>query len=479
MHPLSADEVLRLYILRRNFHVGEFDELIEEFVTESREHIADIEDDLIKIESDMENIDPDVINRVFRAAHSIKGSAKFLDLVNIGDLAHNMEDVLNLIRSGKLIPTSSIANPLLQAADMLKSMFEDVMASNDMDISEHVSQLQQILDGGTSPAESKPKRSKARTSSGALDSFDVDRGIVAKKLEHSQVYIVELKMKKAKLDAFMDELNNLGEVLGTSHTQEGSSKILFASIMEPDMVPMALEIERSLITEVHSDMLETPAEPAPEKPGRTVKPKPEAKPPAKPAPKKETPVESVRFEESEDIEEQEVPAAKRILPKEQELQEIEEDNTSFITFSLDEETYAVPIQTIEEIIGLQDISLLPNVPNFIKGVINLRGDLVPIMDLRLKLGLEEKEYNPLTVFLIVRVEERVMGMVVDNVADVLVIDPSRVQKTPSFSAHISTDFIEGVYKDSQEQMVILVDLPALIKPDEWEIGGYGSMSFLS
>ena len=78
-----------------------------------------------------------------------------------------------------------------------------------------------------------------------------------------------------------------------------------------------------------------------------------------------------------------------------------------------------------------------------------------------------------------RVEERVMGMVVDNVADVLVIDPSRVQKTPSFSAHISTDFIEGVYKDSQEQMVILVDLPALIKPDEWEIGGYGSMSFLS
>ena len=103
--------------------MGEFDDLIEEFVTESREHIADIEDDLIKIESDMENIDPEVINRVFRAAHSIKGSAKFLDLINIGDLAHKMEDVLNLIRSGKLIPTSEIANPLLQAADMLKKSY--------------------------------------------------------------------------------------------------------------------------------------------------------------------------------------------------------------------------------------------------------------------------------------------------------------------------------------------------------------------
>lgn len=84
--------------------MGEFDDLIEEFVTESKEHIADIEDDLIKIESGREHVDPEVINRVFRAAHSIKGSSKFLDLINIGDLAHRMEDVLNLIRSGKLIP---------------------------------------------------------------------------------------------------------------------------------------------------------------------------------------------------------------------------------------------------------------------------------------------------------------------------------------------------------------------------------------
>ena len=146
----------------------------------------------------------------------------------------------------------------------------------------------------------------------------------------------------------------------------------------------------------------------------------------------------------------------------------EEDNTSFITFSLESETYAVPIQAIEEIIGCQDISLLPNVPPFIKGVINLRGELVPVMDLRLKFRLAPREYNPLTVFLIVRVEERVMGLVVDNVADVLVIDPARVQKTPVFSAKISTDFIEGVYKDAQDQMVILVDVAALARPEEWD-----------
>jgi len=73
--------------------LSEFNDLIQEFVTEASEHLADIEEDLIKIEADRENIEQEVINRVFRAAHSIKGSAKFLDLHNIGNLAHRMEDV--------------------------------------------------------------------------------------------------------------------------------------------------------------------------------------------------------------------------------------------------------------------------------------------------------------------------------------------------------------------------------------------------
>ena len=91
------------------------------------------------------------------------------------------------------------------------------------------------------------------------------------------------------------------------------------------------------------------------------------------------------------------------------------------------------------------------------------------MDLRLKFGLLPKEYTQFTVFLIVRVDERLMGMVVDNVADVLVIEPARVQKKPVFSAKISTEFIGGVYKDAQEEMVILVDIPSLIKPEEWDV----------
>jgi chemotaxis signal transduction protein/HPt (histidine-containing phosphotransfer) domain-containing protein len=460
--------------------VGDFDDLIEEFVTESREHIADIEEDLIKIEADMENADPEVINRVFRAAHSIKGSAKFLDLTNIGDLAHKLEDVLNLIRSGKVLPSSDVANPLLQAADMLKNMFEDVTSSNDMDISEHAQALQVIINGaGSSPA-AKGKTSSAASPADPLSPFGVDSQVISRKLATSQVYIVNTQLGDQSPEEFTESLGALGEVLGSCRKEGGTYAVLFSSIMEADMVPLALGISQGSFTQVTQAMLGKAVQQT--TPQAQPKPQPQKAPENKPQPvKKAAPAPRAYKEDDMDDEgdyemtskakeEQPLPMKEKVLKKKVEDEEKkEEDNTSFITFSLESETYAVPIQAIEEIIGYQDISLLPNVPGFIKGVINLRGELVPIMDLRLKFRLEPLDYNPLTVFLIVRIEEKVMGLVVDNVADVLVIDPTKVQKTPVFSARISTDFIEGVYKDSQNQMVILVDVAALTKPEEWDV----------
>ncbi|MGD0209745.1 MAG: chemotaxis protein CheW [Desulfomonilia bacterium] len=452
-------------------HVGEFDDLIEEFVTESKEHIADIEDDLIKIESDMEHVDPEVINRVFRAAHSIKGSSKFLDLNNIGDLAHKMEDVLNLIRSGKLIPSSDVAGPLLIAADMLKNMLEDVTSSNDMDTSEHIVQLQKILDGETAREKKPQKASPVKNAADPLAILNANMDTIRTKLGSAQVYILTIDTAKGDMDHIKSELRNLGQVIAQKTTPDGKLVTLFATIMESDMVPLALGLDKDSFIQVDESMLKSTFL-QPQKP----KPEAQVKPVQKPASKVQAKPKPVVCEEGEEESEYrtvsyDVPNAKEMIASlKDEVQAAQkEDNTSFITFTLDNEVYAVPIQTIEEIIGLQEISLLPNVPDFIKGVINLRGEIVPIMDLRLKFGLEAKEYTPFTVFLIVRVDERLMGMVVDNVADVLVIEPTKVQKKPAFSAKISTNFIDGVYKDAQEDLVILVDVPSLIKPEEWDL----------
>jgi two-component system chemotaxis sensor kinase CheA len=141
----------------------EDDEILQGFIEESLEHLADIENDLLAIEEDGADIDEELVNKVFRAAHSIKGGAGFMGLTVIQDLSHVMENVLGLIRSRKLVPTPEIINVLLQASDKLNTMIEDVSNSNEYDIEEHLIPLNAIYNGdlpqepaGAAPAEAEP-----------------------------------------------------------------------------------------------------------------------------------------------------------------------------------------------------------------------------------------------------------------------------------------------------------------------------------
>ncbi len=130
----------------------EDDEILQGFIEESLEHLADIENDLLAIEEGGADIDVELVNKVFRAAHSIKGGAGFMGLTVIQNLAHAAENVLGLIRSEKLIPTPENINVLLLASDELQQLIEDVGNSNEVDITEHVDALNIIYEGGDAPA---------------------------------------------------------------------------------------------------------------------------------------------------------------------------------------------------------------------------------------------------------------------------------------------------------------------------------------
>ena len=138
----------------------EDDEILQGFIEESLEHLADIETDLLTIEEGGADIDVELVNKVFRAAHSIKGGAGFMGLTVIQDLAHAAENVLGLIRSGKLVPNPDIINVLLLAADELQHMIEDVGNSNSVDISSHTNALNIIYEGGDAPVVA-PKEQRA------------------------------------------------------------------------------------------------------------------------------------------------------------------------------------------------------------------------------------------------------------------------------------------------------------------------------
>jgi two-component system chemotaxis sensor kinase CheA len=135
----------------------EDDEILQGFIEESLEHLADIENDLLAIEEGGADIDVDLVNKVFRAAHSIKGGAGFMGLTVIQNLAHAAENVLGLIRSEKLVPDPDIVNVLLLASDELQQLIEDVENSNDVDITEHVKALNAIYEGGGAPKKSEAK----------------------------------------------------------------------------------------------------------------------------------------------------------------------------------------------------------------------------------------------------------------------------------------------------------------------------------
>ncbi|MFP4429530.1 MAG: chemotaxis protein CheA, partial [Desulfovermiculus sp.] len=135
------------------------DETLQMYVEEAKEHLEDIESDLLQLEQDGENIDEELVNKVFRAAHSIKGGAGFMGLHAIKELAHKIENNLDLVRNMELIPTSQAVNTLLGAFDRLRELVNNISESNDMDVSGHLVALEDLK---TSRLRDKDKDSAQR-----------------------------------------------------------------------------------------------------------------------------------------------------------------------------------------------------------------------------------------------------------------------------------------------------------------------------
>jgi len=170
----------------------EDDEILQGFIEESLEHLADIENDLLAIEESGADIDEDLVNKVFRAAHSIKGGAGFMGLSTIQDLSHATENVLGMIRSKKLIPTPEIINVLLIASDQLQSMIEDIHNSNDVDISSHLTPLNSIADGNFSqPPASVPEPEPEPEHTSVEETSTNDKEQVEETEEPDPVSVVE------------------------------------------------------------------------------------------------------------------------------------------------------------------------------------------------------------------------------------------------------------------------------------------------
>ncbi len=148
-------------------------------------------------------------------------------------------------------------------------------------------------------------------------------------------------------------------------------------------------------------------------------------------------------------------------------------NNMYLTFGIGGEDYGISIAFVTEIVGMQRVMEVPDVPRFIKGVINLRGKVIPVMDVRLRFGMEEKVYTERTVIIVLDIENIPIGLVVDNVSEVLEIPEANIDQPPQFGSHHGgKGMIRGLGK-AGDRVAILLDIHQLVSSQRGERAACG------
>jgi len=140
----------------------------------------------------------------------------------------------------------------------------------------------------------------------------------------------------------------------------------------------------------------------------------------------------------------------------------------YLTFSLEDEVFGIEIKYVTEIIGMQSITKVPEVPPHIKGIINLRGKIIPVIDVRLQFGKEPVAYNDRTCIIVIDIDSVSVGLIVDNVEEVLSIDDEMISPPPSTKTGFENRFMKGIGK-AAGKVQLLLDCERLLKSDEMEI----------
>jgi chemotaxis signal transduction protein/HPt (histidine-containing phosphotransfer) domain-containing protein len=457
--------------------MSEFDDIIPEYIAESQELLQEVESGLLAMESGQ--VEEEAIHTVFRAIHSIKGGAGFVGLTKIERLAHKMEDLLNLIRNGDLKATQPVTDALLQSLDVLTALFQRAGDDQDIDIEAPLKALEAALNAETAP-ELRRGLDPVELSGAAegLPAFEVSSYALANKLGQGNLYHLHLDLSRIEARGLtpiqlVNEMLSMGEILDSqvnlpetadlaSEPAPPSFDVLYATVLEPDLLEAALHLdseEHRLVTAADFG-LEEPAEesPAPE-PAPAAAPEPEA-PAAQPAPAQAqaqpAPAQAPAEAQAPAVRPAPPPSPAAAPPPEPEPPRL---GGEYLTFTLGSENYGVDILGVQEIIALPPITKLPRAPEHVLGVMNLRGMVVPVLDLRLRLGLEPSEEEQVVAVLLVR--DQYVGAVVDSVSDVIQVGEEEVQEAPEFASQLDRSYLRGLL-NRQGELIVLLELDRIL-----------------
>jgi len=256
----------------------EDDETLQMYIEESLDHLGDIESDLLTIEEAGADIDLDLVNNVFRAAHSIKGGAGFMGLTTIKDLSHHLENVLGLVRTKELIPDSNKVSVLLKGFDELESLLNNIESSNDVDVTDHIAALENITKAGVSEEKQEMiseivditledgrifsqvslfeiEQYKAEGKNLFLVEYDLINDIQRK--DKNPIEVLNSLQKTGTIIDSRIDFDTVGLLTETPEPARIPFQVLFASIIEYDMTETLFDIQKQYIHAISDDMIAT------------------------------------------------------------------------------------------------------------------------------------------------------------------------------------------------------------------------------
>ena len=489
---MAIDE--KQYTLQRGGKMSEFGDLIPEFVEESLEHLKNIEEDIIIIEQG--TADNELINRVLRAVHFIKGESSFLGLKNIERLTHKMEDLFNLVRNNELEFTSGISSRVLKSIDRLKDMLEDSEESDSYDIEDNLQELKKCLEekpGG--PANGKPPLTGKVKEIEEKPVVKIDKEtLAAQRKKGKKVYLIQFELKEESLGGknpldFFNEIEKTGEVLvrnvdmelvlkDENFTGEGiPMSILYATVLERDLVAHIFGLDEEIVKEIKPDSsmeMEMLEEARAKKTGMEVdsflaqkQTKIEEELPGIDMEDEALTVRDVSAADTESAKWQQAGEDWEIMETQEAEEEEDPDtikeNNEYLTFMVGDQEYGIGITQVHEIVTLHEITPVPGAEYYTKGIFNYNPrswirstTIIPVYDFRLRLALAEKEYDHETVILIVTIGSKRVGVIVDRVSEVIQLTREQITEAPQMQ-QIPPGFVIGIGQ-KEEKFVILLKL---------------------
>jgi len=455
--------------------MNEFADLLPEFIEESRDHLTAMESALVRVESAIREQrlpDNELLDRLFREAHAVYGGAEFVGIEPLEAAAGALADLFNFLRNGDLSLDAEIVALSFRAIDGIRSATEDPSGP----MKEPATAAALIRKAIEARLPERVRRAAATTLFPDAPSlgvrFSVSAYALERKTRRGYFYLLSIAPERyaattGKTIIHLSEtLAALGEVLDTV-SETGADGVplthmLYHTMLAPEALRLSFpDLPVGAVTPISRERLDALVSPVNAGGGNTERRENDGPERRRGRTQAQDAMSDTAPRPDSGHSVDTAPS-----PEPGAFPEAEwEHCTDFVTFFIDRELYAVPIFLVHDIKKMLPCSRLPNQPPAVLGVINLRGSVVPLFDLRRLLGLPPRPFDRKTVVIILDLGGKMNGLVVDAISDVATIEPQAKQTAPLLGRNIAADYVRfiGTSRKNGEFLIVL-DIEKVLAP---------------